>query len=311
MRLFLISFLACFLLAQCTAEKAKPEFQTENVVVVVIDGARISETWNEPNRAYIPYQNAMLSEGTLLDNFWNDGPTWTMCGHKAIVTGKFSWIDNSGYQLPQEPTVFQQLRMQQEIPADKVWLVCSKGKIDALSNCEDPNWLNRFRPSSNCGVNGGGIQSGYRDDSTTFTVVMDVLNQHHPKMLLINFREPDFSAHEANYQNYTTGILSTDVYVKLIWDFIQSDPIYKNKTTLFVTNDHGRHLDSIADGFVSHGDYCEGCRHISLFALGPDFKKNVTIHKSYNQTDLTATIARLFNIVMPESEGEVIVELFK
>jgi hypothetical protein len=28
--------------------------------------------------------------------------------------------------------------------------------------------------------------------------------------------------------------------VKEIWDFVQSDPQYKNKTTLFITTDHGR-----------------------------------------------------------------------
>ena len=38
---------------------------------------------------------------------------------------------------------------------------------------------------------------------------------------------------------------------------------YKDKTTLIVSNDHGRHIDS-KGGFQNHGDDCAGCRHIEF-----------------------------------------------
>ena len=80
---------------------------------------------------------------------------------------------------------------------------------------------------------------------------------------------------------------------------------------MFVTNDHGRHLDSIAGGFSSHGDDCKGCRHINFFACGPDFKQGVIISQKRELIDISATIAELFQFSMPTSKGNVMEELFK
>lgn len=304
-------FLIIFLFISC-GKNDKPQVRstkTEYVVIIVIDGPRISETWDEPNRQYIPNQKRMLSEGSLVHNFRNNGPTWTMCGHSAIVTGRFGWISNSGSEIASNPTIFQQYRKQQNIPAEKVWMVTSKGKIEALSNCSKEEWFNKYRPFTNCGIDGLGAPSGYRDDSTTYEVARTVLRQFHPNLLLINFREPDYSGHQANWNNYIKGIKDTDRYIGQIWKQIQKDPVMRNKTSLFITYDHGRHLDSIADGFVSHGDACEGCRHLALLALGPDFKKNAIIENTYKQIDLAKTVGFLLKFGMPESNGEVIYEL--
>lgn len=312
MKLWIGTFTLLLLITSCNNKKKdKPTYKTEYVIVVVVDGARITETWHEPNRANIPRQNALYDKGVLVDNFRNNGPTWTMCGHGAISTGRFAWIDNSGAQLPDYPTIFQLFQKQKGVAPEDTWIIASKGKIEALSNCQDSVWFNKFRPFTNCGINGGGATSGYRDDSTTFVILKNVLKQTHPKLVLVNFRQPDYSGHQADSIGYINGIRSTDAYVSELWKLIQTDPIYQNKTTLFVTNDHGRHLDGIADGFVSHGDACEGCRHLSLFALGPDFKTNTTISTVYQQIDLPKTIGELLGFTVPEGNGMVMRELFK
>ena len=96
-----------------------------------------------------------------------------------------------------------------------------------------------------------------------------------------------------------------------LWETIQSDSVFRNKTTLLITNDHGRHLDDVKDGFISHGDNCSGCRKISLIALGPDFKTGVDIENHYDLLDLNATAAELLQINMPTARGEVIWEMFE
>ena len=78
-------------------------------------------------------------------------------------------------------------------------------------------------------------------------------------------------------------------------DFLRTQYFYKDKTALFITNDHGRHSDDISDGFQSHGDNCDGCRHISLLALGTDFTPETVINRNYEQIDLAPTIATLLN----------------
>ncbi|HQK98709.1 MAG TPA: sulfatase, partial [Bacteroidia bacterium] len=86
---------------------------------------------------------------------------------------------------------------------------------------------------------------------------------------------------------------------------------YKDQTTLIVTNDHGRHTAGHLDGFVSHGDSCDGCRHVELFGIGPDFKKNYVTDWHYEQIDISNTVAELMGFYMPTSKGKVIKNIFK
>lgn len=99
--------------------------------------------------------------------------------------------------------------------------------------------------------------------------------------------------HLNNWEDYLKGIMDADEYAWELWNFLQADTLYRNKTSLFITNDHGRHLNEIADGFLSHGDSCLGCQHINLFAVGLDFKKRVTIKEKYSLIDLPVTIGEL------------------
>ncbi|MCR9171709.1 MAG: alkaline phosphatase family protein [bacterium] len=308
-----MSYLVLLLVAStsCKSDKVERVFHSQNVIVIVVDGPRMSETWDEPNRPNIPFQAGLLQEGVLLQNFRNDGLTWTMNGHCAITTGNYVDIVNSGAELPHVPSIFQLYRKQYNLDSTDVWLVASKGKIEALANCDDSLWFNKFLPATNCGINAGGVASGYRDDSTTFEVVMDVLETHHPKLMLVNFKEPDVSGHLQDSTGYIQGIRDTDAYIQHIWQFIQSDPKYKGKTTLIVTNDHGRHLNGVSGGYGGHGDGCEGCRHISMLGLGPDFKQNAVINDAYNQTDLTATIAEILGIEMPQGQGKPIKRIYR
>jgi phosphopentomutase len=91
---------------------------------------------------------------------------------------------------------------------------------------------------------------------------------------------------------------------------IQSNPILKDKTTLFITNDHGRHLDGKKTGFVSHGDNCSGCRHISLLALGPDIEKGKKVDTEAELIDISKTISKMMHFEMPTSNGRFLNELF-
>jgi bisphosphoglycerate-independent phosphoglycerate mutase (AlkP superfamily) len=159
-------------------------------------------------------------------------------------------------------------------------------------------------------VNGAGLSSGYQEDSATVAQGLGILETNHPKLVLFNLREPDFSGHEGNWNQYLAGLQRSDEYVKQIVNFIQNDPVYANKTTIFITSDHGRHLNGVADGFSGHGDNCDGCRRIGMLAIGPDFTPGTTIDKHYDLTDIPATISRLLHFKMRHAKGQSISELF-
>ena len=110
-----------------------------------------------------------------------------------------------------------------------------------------------------------------------------------------------------------TIVIHNDLIVDILptKNFIENDSHYAGKTALFVTYDHGRHSNGILDGYSGHGDDCLGCRKISLLALGPDFRKNVTVENSHTQLDISVTIAKVMKFNMPTSEGVLLEELFQ
>lgn len=283
---------------------------TENVIIVVIDGPRFTETWGDSTLQNIPLMSGkLLSQGVLYKNFQNTGHTFTNAGHTSLCTGVDQFINNTGLELPENPSIFQYYLKAKNADPNATWIVTSKDKLEVLANCKDSLWKGKYRPSTDCGYKG--LSTGFRDDSITFFHALEIMKKHHPNLIIINLKEPDFSGHANNWKGYLQGIQAGDRYVYQLWQSIQNDPVYANKTALLVTSDHGRHLDGVKDGFTNHGDECEGCRHINLLALGPDFKKNVVLDTARNQKDIASTVAYLLDFAMPTSKGEVMTEMFK
>ena len=205
--------------------------------------------------------------------------------------------------------MFQYFLKEKGYDSTQAWVIASKGKLDILSNTKHCDWHNKFNPCAFCGTNGKGI--GYTSDKYTWRDAQVILKKHHPKLVLINLLEVDVKGHQNNWEGYLQGIRNTDKTALELWNLIQADEIYKDKTTLFITNDHGRHLTGKKNGFVNHGCGCEGCRQIYLVALGPDFKKNTVLTNPYEQIDLSSTIAEMLHFSFPVSQGKVMTELFK
>jgi hypothetical protein len=287
------------------------EYITNNVIIIVIDGARYSETWGDSTFSNIPKMKLISDGGVFFSNFYNNGPIFTLSGHIAITTGFYQEIDNMGNEIPEFPSLFQYWNKEYSgiYPISRI--ITSKDKLSVLSDCIDSSYNGFYRPLMDCGVNGMGIGSGYRHDSITLGRTLDVLAVEHPKLVLLSFREPDYSAHLENWQLYIEGIRNTDNYVSQIWEFLKRNRYYQGKTALFVTNDHGRHLDGVSNGFISHGDTCDGCKHISLLAIGPDFKRGESLKTDRELIDIPATIAEILKFSMPTGQGNIMNELFK
>ena len=236
---FLLLLLVVSSLISCQTEPPiNLGYKTENVIILVMDGPRYSETWGDPTHEYIPRMtNELAAQGNIYTEFYNNGTTSTVPGHTAIITGVYQAIDNGGNELPQNASIFQYWRQQYSQNEDGAWVIASKDKLEVLADCKNPQWAGKLNPSTECGINGLGTE--YRHDSVTFASAIEILTNHHPKLLLINFREPDYSAHGNDWNNYVAGIINTDEYIYKIWQIIESDSSYKDKTALFVTNDHG------------------------------------------------------------------------
>ena len=75
-------------------------------------------------------------------------------------------------------------------------------------------------------------------DTMTYWLAKDYMVKNHPKFLFIGFDETDHYSHGGKYDAYLTVANQQDAYLKDLWNSIQTDPFYKDKTTLIVTCDH-------------------------------------------------------------------------
>ncbi|WP_082893816.1 sulfatase-like hydrolase/transferase [Rufibacter ruber] len=281
-------------------------YRTKQVVLVVIDGVRYSDSWGDSSFQNIPFMAHQLAPQCFSLPFFQPGRHVYQPRPRGPDYRHYQRLRNNGSEEPKYPSVFHYFREQTKAPASKAWIIASKDKLEILARTESPDPAAAFAPAVNAG--NSGIGTGYRHDTTTLRVAKGLLAQHTPQLVLINLRGPDSEAHAGNWHGYLEAIRQSDQLVFDLWQWLQAHPTYQNTTTLLVTNDHGRHLGS---RFKEHGDSCEGCRHISLLVLGPDVKPGHIATQTRSQVDVAATMAELLGIPVPKRDGVPMLELFR
>ena len=131
-------------------------------------------------------------------------------------------------------------------------------------------------------------------DVFTHYGAMEHLKTKKPRVLYISYGETDEFAHGRDYKYYLNAAHQVDAWIKEVWDFVQSDPQYRNKTTLLVTTDHGRG-DKEKYKWTSHGSSVDGANEIWMAILGPgtpasgEMKNDVQL----NQKQFAQTLSKL------------------
>lgn len=272
------------------------------VVIAVVDGPRASEFLDEPGRPHVPVLDSVLiPQGAYIPSFRAEGVTKTLPGHSAILTGTAQPIANDGSQRPDQPTLFERLRKEKGLPVDAAWMVGGKDKFTAVTYSTHPDYGAAY---------GASLDTQLRDDLATFAAAIQVLSRPTPPVFTcINFASTDLEGHSGVWSNYLAAISRADSLLGELWSFIQADTALAGKTDLFITADHGRHLDAFG-GFQNHGDGCEGCRVLPFVALGPDLKSGYVSAETHRQEDLGATVRYLLGLTAgPPPEGFVIADI--
>jgi hypothetical protein len=109
-----------------------------------------------------------------------------------------------------------------------------------------------------------------RLDAFTFYYGMEYIKKNKPRVLYFAFDETDDFAHAGEYGAYLNSAHYTDGFISELWSYIQTDPIYKDKTTLMVSVDHGR--GSNAEDWKHHGQKIAEADQIWMAVIGPDTK---------------------------------------
>lgn len=107
-----------------------------------------------------------------------------------------------------------------------------------------------------------------RTDLLTFSLSTEYMRKKHPRILYIGFGETDEFAHHSRYDQYLNQANMFDKMLAELWSLVQSDEFYRNKTTLFITTDHGRGRKP--DKWMSHGPFTSGSEETWLMQIGPN-----------------------------------------
>lgn len=280
-------------------------YRTRSVFVVVMDGVRYSETFGDPTHRFIPHiWNDLRPIGTIYTNFRNNAITVTVPGHTSMLTGVWQNVKNDGSERPHQPTVFEYYRKETSAPANKTWVIVQHMNLISTDYSDYPEYGKSYGASLDSpGLHKRG-ELEHAGDVATWDILKSVMNRDHPSLVMVNFGMTDGLGHSGSWSGYTNAILDADTLIYYLWLKIQSDPVYKDKTTMFLTNDHGRHLDGVKTGFQDHGDDCEGCRHVMMLVIGPDTKSNV-VDAAGQLIDIAPTIGVLMRFGTRLAKGNV------
>lgn len=151
-----------------------------------------------------------------------------------------------------------------------------------------------------------------RLDPFTHHYAMESMRKYKPRILYIAYGETDDWAHGNHYDQYLWSAKQTDAYIKEVWEFIQSDPQYKDKTTMIITTDHGRGTSKTS--WKGHGSGIPDAGEIWMAAIGPDTPASgeMKLVGQWNSAMIARTIFQLLGMEYPdEKAGAVIKEMIK
>lgn len=264
---------------------------TENLIVVTVDGVRWQEVFKgaDPvliyNEEYIHGSSWEIQEKFSADSeeerreklmpfFWNelvnDGQIYgnrdyendvnvtnpslkSFPGYCEIFNGYADpSITTNKPPINNNLTVLEYLNKQEGFQGNKVAIRAAAKSFEQLFHASQ----NDFSFSSQ------------HKDSTVFNKTMRLLKNHQPRVMYMSVNKTDHWAHEYQYDTYLNKIHEADSFIRDIWDFVQKDAFYRDRTTLIITTDHGR---GVEDEWHTHGS--GGVAHADetwFSVIGPD-----------------------------------------
>lgn len=237
-----------------------PAQVTENVILITIDGARWQDIFDGadpflmqsdslmkvfPNRqAVMPFFWSKIEDsGAIFGNrhFGNkmnvkNPYRISYPGYNEMLTGycDAGIASNKARQNPNK-NVLEFLDLDPayhgKVAAFSSWNTMEK----IVGNSRNRLWLNKkadsLKPPAfhHC-----------RTDSSTFHDAISYMETTHPSVLFISFGETDEYAHSKSYPAYIQSLNAIDRFICRLWNKVQEDEFYRNRTAIMICTDHGR-----------------------------------------------------------------------
>jgi len=155
---------------------------------------------------------------------------------------------------------------------------------------------------------------GERPDLLTYFQAKEYLTLYHPRVMYLEMGETDDYGHAGSYDFYVSTLHSQEAMIASLWNYIQSIPQYKDKTTLLIACDHGRG-GMVKNQWTGHGPHIPDSKDIFILAMGPDMPAlgEVSTATQLYQGQMAATIAKFLGLdyVAEHPVMPVIATMFK
>lgn len=336
------------------------QHQTQNVIIVTLDGFRWQELYRGADSALIN-SKFTSDKNEIRKQFWANSPEerrkklmpfiWSALAEKGQLYGdrdlgnKDEVVNPYHFSYPGYSEIFtgfadKKINTNNPITNPNVnvleYLSKQKGfenKVAVFSSWE------RFPQILNVNRSGLLVNSGYMNfnaadansdfkllnmlqhkaphylgDSTrldflTYAFAKSYIKEYKPKVLYLSFDETDDMAHSGNYQYYLQRANQEDGFLAELWNMLQNDDQYKDKTTLIVTCDHGRG-DFPLERWKDHGFNIKNSEQTWFAVIGPDTESKgiVTTQTTTYHNQLAQTIAKLFDLDFKLNAGHEVAD---
>lgn len=278
-----------------------------------------ADTEQERRRKLLPFfwdtiaQHGQIYGNRLVGNKVNNAnPHWfSYPGYSELLCGYADERINSNNYPPNPHTTLLEFFHQQPGMKGKVGAFGAWEAFNRIIN-EDRSGIPVVAGYDTCGGNNptdrelllnAMLRDGHKPwdsecyDVFTHYAAMEYLKKVQPRVLYIAYGETDEWAHAGKYSSYLNAAQQVDQWIADIWNYVQSHPTYRNKTTLIITTDHGRG-DKQKDQWTDHGSDVVGANETWMAILGPDVaaKGEVRVPGQLYQQQFAQTIARIMGM---------------
>ena len=165
------------------------------------------------------------------------------------------------------------------------------------------------------------LWSTVRVDFLTNGYAMEALKAQSPRVIYIAYGETDDFAHDGSYDRYVDAAHRTDLMLSKLWNELQANPFYRDRTTLIISTDHGR--GDTPENWKSHAspagtaqlnikdapDGIPGSDEIWLAAIGPHVEPKGLIKGRWKQSQIAATAIASLQLdpaqLMPQADNPI------
>ncbi len=317
--LITLIFLACTLVI---AEDIKKKPQAKNLVIIVMNGVRYNDAFGDKNHLYIDNIWSKLRPlGTICTKFENRELTVPVPAQMSLLTGVWHVLENplNDSIHPAFPTLFEYWNRANMKTSNSCYFASNLAAFKSLSCSNHADYGTTYAPVFD-------FEKESDETNAVYEKIMPYIQKNHPSFAYISLGtgiggigtigglsgvecEPNqIDACAGDLLNtYYESIILMDAIIFDLWDRIQQEKVYKDKTVFLVLSSHGRHTND----FHSFGDKCQGCRQLFMLAIGPGIKKGFVSKKKRTLIDICRTVGTIFDIPTQYAKGSIMKELFE